>query len=145
MTITKVEKSTGGAISKGQLKAFIERVERLEESKKETSDDIRSVYQEAASNGYDVRALRTIVNLRKQDADERAEQEAILDTYMAALNMLPLFRHAAEREYDDTKVTISSGNSKVETTAGAIQRAADAIGTKEGKKAVRAAARQAAE
>ena len=74
--------------SKDQLKAIIERIERLEEEKTAISDDIKDIYAEAKGNGYDVKALRTIVRLRKQDANERAEQETILDTYMHALNML---------------------------------------------------------
>jgi uncharacterized protein (UPF0335 family) len=74
--------------AKDQLKAIIERIERLEEEKKTISDDIRDVYAEAKGNGYDVKALRTIVRLRKQDANERAEQETILETYMQALGML---------------------------------------------------------
>ena len=71
-----------------QLKAIIERIERLEEEKKTISDDIRDVYAEAKGTGFDVKALRTIVRLRKQDTDERKEQEAILETYMHALGML---------------------------------------------------------
>ena len=59
--------------AKDQLKAIIERIERLEEEKKTISDDIRDVYAEAKGNGYDVKALRTIVRMRKQDANERAE------------------------------------------------------------------------
>ena len=74
--------------AKDQLKAIIERIERLEEEKKTISDDIRDVYAEAKGNGFDVKALRTIVRLRKQDANERAEQETILETYMLALGML---------------------------------------------------------
>ena len=74
--------------AKDQLKAIIERIERLEEEKKTISDDIRDVYAEAKGNGYDVKALRTVVRLRKQDANERAEQETILETYMQALGML---------------------------------------------------------
>ena len=74
--------------AKDQLKAFVERIERLEEEKKATSDDIRDVYAEAKGNGYDVKALRTIVSLRKQDTDERREQQAVLETYMHALGML---------------------------------------------------------
>ena len=73
---------------KDQLKAFVERVERLEEEKKTIADDIRDVYAEAKANGFDIKALRTIVRLRKQDADERKEQEAILETYLQALGML---------------------------------------------------------
>jgi uncharacterized protein (UPF0335 family) len=74
--------------AKDQLKAIIERIERLEEEKKTISDDIRDVYAESKGNGYDVKALRTIVRMRKQDANERAEQETILETYMQALGML---------------------------------------------------------
>jgi uncharacterized protein (UPF0335 family) len=74
--------------AKDQLKAFVERIERLEEEKKSLSDDIRDVYAEAKGNGYDVKALRQVVRLRKQDANERAEQEAILETYLQALGML---------------------------------------------------------
>ena len=79
---------TAARIAKDQLKAFVERIERLEEEKKALSDDIRDVYAEAKANGFDVKALRTIVRLRKQDLDERKEQEAILETYMQALGML---------------------------------------------------------
>ena len=67
----KEEPST--SFAKDQLKAIIERIERLEEEKKTISDDIRDVYAEAKGNGFDVKALRTIVRLRKQDANERAE------------------------------------------------------------------------
>ena len=73
--------------AKDQLKAFIERVERLEEEKKALSDDIRDVFAEAKGNGFDVKALRTIVRLRKMETTERQEQQAILDTYMHALGM----------------------------------------------------------
>jgi uncharacterized protein (UPF0335 family) len=73
--------------AKDHLKAFVERVERLEEEKKAISDDIRDVYAEAKANGFDTKALRTIVRLRKQDVEERREQENILATYMHALGM----------------------------------------------------------
>jgi uncharacterized protein (UPF0335 family) len=73
--------------AKDQLKAFVERVERLEEEKKALSDDLRDVYAEAKGNGFDVKALRTIVRLRKMEKTERQEQQAILDTYMHALGM----------------------------------------------------------
>jgi uncharacterized protein (UPF0335 family) len=75
-------------VAKDHLKAFVERIERLEEEKKTISDDIRDVYAEAKGNGYDTKALRTIIRMRKQDANERAEQETILETYMQALGML---------------------------------------------------------
>ena len=74
--------------AKDHLKAFVERVERLEEEKKAIADDIRDVYAEAKGNGFDVKAMRTVVRLRKQDINERKEQEAILETYMHALGML---------------------------------------------------------
>ncbi len=74
--------------AKDQLKALVERIERLEEEKKAIADDIRDVYGEAKGNGFDVKALRTVVRLRKQDINERKEQEAILETYLHALGML---------------------------------------------------------
>jgi uncharacterized protein (UPF0335 family) len=83
----EAEKATT-TFARDQLKAVIERIERLEEEKKTTSDDIRDVYAEAKGNGFDVKALRTIVRLRKLDTDERREQESILETYMHALGML---------------------------------------------------------
>jgi uncharacterized protein (UPF0335 family) len=76
------------SFAKDQLKAIIERIERLEEEKKATSDDIRDVYAEAKGNGFDVKALRTIVRMRKMDTEERREQEAVLEIYMHALGML---------------------------------------------------------
>jgi uncharacterized protein (UPF0335 family) len=74
--------------AKDQLRSIIERVEKLEEERKTISDDIRDIYAEAKGNGYDVKALRTIVRMRKQDTNERSEQETILETYMQALGML---------------------------------------------------------
>jgi uncharacterized protein (UPF0335 family) len=74
--------------AKDQLKSIVERIERLEEEKKTISDDIRDVYAESKGNGYDVKALRAIVRLRKQDPQERQEAETILETYMQALGML---------------------------------------------------------
>lgn len=76
------------AFAKDQLKSIIERVEQLESEKKAVSDDIRDVYTEAKGNGYDVTALKTIVKMRKQDPNERAEAETILETYLQALGML---------------------------------------------------------
>ena len=74
-------------LAKDQIRSIVERVERLEEERKTISDDIRDVYVEAKGNGYDVKALRTIVRMRKQDANERSEQESILELYMMALGM----------------------------------------------------------
>jgi uncharacterized protein (UPF0335 family) len=84
----KPKEGTSTRFAKDQLKAIIERIEHLEEEKKAISDDIRDVYAEAKGNGYDVTALRTVIRLRKQDKDERAEQEAILETYLHALGMI---------------------------------------------------------
>jgi len=95
MTLHTDTVSTAPAISesshsfaKGQLKAIIERIERLEEEKKTISDDIKDIYGEAKGNGFDVKALRTIVRIRKQDAQEREEQDTILDIYKNALGMI---------------------------------------------------------
>lgn len=71
-----------------ELRQFIERIERLEEEKQTVSDDIKDVYGEAKSRGYDGKAMRTIVRLRKKDTNERLEEESILETYMAALGMI---------------------------------------------------------
>ncbi len=70
-----------------RLRLLIERVERLEEEKKGIADDIRDVYAEAKAVGYDVKIMRQIVRLRKMNADDRAEMEAVLDTYKAALGL----------------------------------------------------------
>ena len=74
--------------AKDQLKAFVERIEKLEEEKKAISDDIRDVYAESKANGFDVKALRAIIKMRKQEPTEREEHEAILETYMHALGMI---------------------------------------------------------
>lgn len=75
-------------IAAGQLQAFIERVERLEEEKKSISDDIKEVYAECKGTGFDTKAVRTLIKLRKKDQAERQEEESILDLYKAALGML---------------------------------------------------------
>ena len=87
-TAAAAKEETAHRFAKDQLKSVITRIEKLEEEKKTISDDIRDVYGEAKGNGFDVKALRTIVRLRKQDANERQEQETILETYMQALGML---------------------------------------------------------
>ena len=82
------DREGGTRFAKDQLKAFVERIERLEEEKKAIADDIRDVYAEAKGNGYDVKAMRAVVRLRKQDKDERMEYEAVLETYMHALGLI---------------------------------------------------------
>lgn len=76
------------AFAKEQLKSIIERIERLELDKAAIRCDIRDVYADSKSNGFDVKALRTIVRMRKQDANARADQEMILDTYLQAMGMI---------------------------------------------------------
>jgi uncharacterized protein (UPF0335 family) len=83
-----LDDQTTHSFAKDQLKAIVERIERLETEKKTISDDIKDVYGEAKGNGYDVKALREIIRMRKQDANERAERETILETYLSALGML---------------------------------------------------------
>lgn len=78
---------TSQTVAAGQLRAFIERVERLEEEKKTIADDIKEVFAEMKGTGFDTKAVRKIIRLRKQDQAERQEEEAILDLYMAALGM----------------------------------------------------------
>ena len=79
---------TAARIAKDHLKAFVERIERLEEEKKTIADDIRDVYAEAKANGFDTKALRVVIRMRKEDAGERKEHEAILETYLHALGMI---------------------------------------------------------
>ncbi|WP_414476235.1 DUF2312 domain-containing protein [Microvirga sp. M2] len=75
------------SVAADQLKAFIERIERLEEEKAGISGDIKDVYAEAKGNGFDTKVLRKIVGLRKKDHSERMEEEAVLELYMQALGM----------------------------------------------------------
>lgn len=84
------------SFAKDKLRAIVDRVERLEDEKQNLSADIRETYKEAKSDGFDVTALRSIIRMRRQDAAKRQEQEAILDTYLAALGMLPLERAIAD-------------------------------------------------
>ncbi len=75
------------SVAADQLKAFIERIERLEEEKAGISGDIKDVYAEAKGTGFDTKVLRKIIALRKRDHAERQEEEAILELYMQALGM----------------------------------------------------------
>ena len=68
----------------GQLKSIVERVEKLNEDKQAISADISDVFKEAKGNGFDVKALRKVIALRKLSADDRAHQDAILETYLSA-------------------------------------------------------------
>ncbi len=82
-------KTKTGGIAADQLRSIIQRVEKLEEEKAGISADIRDVFAEAKGNGFDVKAIRTIIKMRKMDQSEREEQETVLDTYLHALGMLP--------------------------------------------------------
>ncbi|HWW64241.1 MAG TPA: DUF2312 domain-containing protein [Sphingomonadaceae bacterium] len=74
-------------VAADQLRLFIERIERLEEEKKGMADDIRDVYLEAKSQGFDSKTMRAIIRLRKMEKNARDEAEALLDTYKAALGL----------------------------------------------------------
>ena len=78
---------TSQTVAAGQLRAFIERIERLEEDKQAISDDIKDVYAEMKGTGFDTKAVRSIIRLRKKDAAERQEEQSILDLYLSALGM----------------------------------------------------------
>lgn len=78
---------TARTVAANQLRAFIERVERLEEEKKTISEDIKEVYAEMKGTGFDTKAVRAIIKLRKQDQAERQEHESIVDLYKSALGM----------------------------------------------------------
>ncbi|MBN9412409.1 MAG: DUF2312 domain-containing protein [Candidatus Paracaedimonas acanthamoebae] len=81
--------TTFGGVSGAHLKQFIERVERLEEDKANLANDIREVFAEAKSNGFDTKIMRQVLKIRKMDHDERSEQEEILTLYLHALGMVP--------------------------------------------------------
>lgn len=83
----EITNETSQTVAANQLRAFIERVERLEEEKKAIADDIREVYAEMKGTGFDTKAVRAIINLRKQDQAERQEHESIVDLYKSALGM----------------------------------------------------------
>ncbi|TDW21089.1 uncharacterized protein (UPF0335 family) [Rhizobium azibense] len=81
--------SDAHGVARDQLRAFIERIERLEEEKKTIADDIKDVYGEAKGMGFDTKVLREVIRIRRQDEQERMEREAILETYLFALGMAP--------------------------------------------------------
>ena len=80
--------STLQASAQNQLRQFVEQIERLEEEKKALADDIRDKFAEAKAVGFDIKALRQVIRLRKKSKTDRQEEEAILDTYLHALGML---------------------------------------------------------
>jgi uncharacterized protein (UPF0335 family) len=86
MARSKPETSTE-SVAQDQIRTIIERIERMEEEKRAIADDIKEIYAEVKGNGFDTKVLRKVVAIRKQDASERQEQEALLELYMAALGM----------------------------------------------------------
>ncbi|AZG77002.1 DUF2312 domain-containing protein [Methylocystis rosea] len=78
---------TSNAVDGGHLRAFIERIEKLEEEKRAISDDIKDVYAEAKGTGFDPKVMRKIVSIRRLDKHKRQEEEEILDLYLSALGM----------------------------------------------------------
>jgi uncharacterized protein (UPF0335 family) len=88
--------TTIGGVAGDQLKSIIERVEKLEEEKAAIASDIREVFAEAKANGFDVKAMRQIIKLRKMEHAERDEQEHMLDLYKRVLGMLPELDDEAE-------------------------------------------------
>ncbi len=85
-TEKRVDTNAGG-IAAGQLRSYIERIERLEDEKAALAADIREIYSEARGNGFDVRAMRQLIRLRRLDAQDRAEREALLDLYRSAVGV----------------------------------------------------------
>lgn len=88
-------------MTNNQLKSIVERIEKLEDERAVLAEDIKEVYAEAKGNGFDVKILRKVVAMRKQDADKRREEQAVIAVYMQELGMLadtPLGRAAIERE-----------------------------------------------
>jgi uncharacterized protein (UPF0335 family) len=83
-----------GGITAEQLRSYIERIERLEEEKAELAANVREIFAEAKANGFDTKVMRQVLKLRKMDANDRAEQESLLDLYLHALGMAPDFAPA---------------------------------------------------
>jgi uncharacterized protein (UPF0335 family) len=77
------------SFAQGQLRSLVERIERLEEEKKAIAGDIKEVYAEAKANGFDTKIVRKVIAIRKKDRSEREEEEALIETYLSALGMLP--------------------------------------------------------
>ena len=76
------------AVDGKHLRAFIERIEKLEEEKRAIADDIKDVYGEAKGTGFDIKVMRKVISLRRQDKSKRQEEEEILDLYLSALGMV---------------------------------------------------------
>lgn len=84
---SSLEPRTANQVTADELRQFVERIERLEEEKRDIADQIKEVFAESKSRGFDQKALRAIISLRKRDRDELAEHEAVLELYKEALGM----------------------------------------------------------
>ena len=89
---------TSDSIAQDQLRAFVERIERMNEEKDAINADISEIYQEAKGNGFDTKVLKQVIKIRRQDHSERMEQEAVLELYLQALGMSS---HVHAREGDE--------------------------------------------
>ena len=92
----KIQMTTLQKSAQNQLRQFVEQIENLEEQKKALSDDIRDKFLEAKAVGFDVKALRQIVRMRKKSSDERKEEQSIIDVYLHALGMTPMEEYLDE-------------------------------------------------
>jgi uncharacterized protein (UPF0335 family) len=82
-------------IAGDQLRSIIERIEKVEEEIKELNEGKKEIYQEAKGSGFDVKIIREVIRVRKQDQEERDEQESLLDTYLEAIKVVPKAKKAA--------------------------------------------------
>lgn len=113
-----------GTTARNQLRSAIERIERLEQERSEVGEQIKEVFAEAKGAGFDVKILRKVVRIRKQDRAKRLEEEAILDLYLSALDELPLFE-AREGEPDVTVTFSRPDGSSVTAPLSVVGQALD--------------------
>ena len=85
-----------GGVAGDQLRAFVERIERIEEEIKGLNEDKKEIFDEAKGEGYDVKILKEVIRLRKQDQKERDERDSLLDTYLHAIETAEPMLEAAE-------------------------------------------------
>jgi len=103
-----------GGVSGEKLRQLVARIEKLEEEKKEVAECIKEAYGEAKGFGYDVKVLRQLIKIRKQDRSELEEQEAILDVYMHAMGMVPGSLDDAEESTTDNQASSEEGSNSSE-------------------------------
>ena len=89
--------------AQGQLKSFIERIERIEAEKAELAADVKEIYSEAKANGFDTKIMRKVVSRRKKTQQEAEEEDAILDLYMSALNGTAALERTTQLDVEDTE------------------------------------------